>query len=131
MSFFISFLILLSANSFGIVDVRSAGYSKTFVDFKSQARGFNLKIERTYNSRSLFNGLFGFGWCSNIETQLEVLPDNSLKVTECGGGMEVFYYPKNKQANVDLQVQLILKEIKKRFSSKPDSKSRFFKSLKN
>ncbi len=106
-------LIFISFKSFGIVDIRSAGYSKTFIDFKTENSGFNFKVERTYNSRSLFNGLFGFGWCSNFETQLEVLPDNSLKIAECGGGLEVFYYPKNKKANVSIQVDLILKEIKK------------------
>ena len=52
---------------FGIVDTRSAGYSKTFVDFRSPGTGFLLTAERTYNSRSLYNGLFGFGWCSNLE----------------------------------------------------------------
>ena len=106
-------LIFMSFSVFGIVDIRSAGYSKTFIDFKTETSGFVLKAERTYNSRSLFNGLFGFGWCSNFETQLEVLPDNSLKVAECGGGLEIFYYPKNKTENVGIQVNLILKEIKK------------------
>lgn len=105
-------LTFISFYSFGIVDVRSAGYSKSFVDFETQAKGFPLKVERTYNSRSLFNGLFGFGWCSNFETQLEVLPDNSLKIAECGGGLESFYFPKNKKANVSLQTALILKAMK-------------------
>ena len=110
--FILSIGLLFPLISFGIVDIRSAGYSKTFVDFKASAPGFVLKVERAYNSRSLFNGLFGFGWCSNFETQLEVLPDNSLKVAECGGGMETFYYPKDKKENVNLQVNLILREIK-------------------
>ncbi|MGI9549126.1 MAG: DUF6531 domain-containing protein [Bdellovibrionales bacterium] len=114
MKFFIPFFLLIPFISSGIVDIRSAGYSKTFVDFKATVPGFYLTVDRTYNSRSLFNGLFGFGWCSNFETNLEVLPDNSLKVTECGGGMEVFYYPKNKKADASLQIDLILKEIKKR-----------------
>ena len=70
-------------------------------------------MERTYNSRSLYNGLFGFGWCSNFETRLTALPDNSVKSVECGGGLEIFYYPKNKSGNVDLQVRLILKGIRK------------------
>ncbi len=105
--------IFISFESFGIVDIRSAGYSKTFIDFKTETPGFTLKVERTYNSRSLFNGLFGFGWCSNFETKLEVLPDNSLKVAECGGGVEVFYYPKNRKENIGLQVNLILQAVKK------------------
>ena len=111
---FCLFLLFFSLSPFALVDTKSAGYSKTFVDFKFKGVGFDLKIDRSYNSRSLYNGLFGFGWCSNFETRLDVLPDNSVKSVECGGGMEIFYYPKNKSADVALQAKLILQEIQKR-----------------
>ena len=110
--FLIAFFLPL--NVFGIVDTRSAGYSKTFVDFKSTGPGFVLTIERTYNSRSLYNGLFGFGWCSNLETRLNELPDGSIRVVECGGGMEIMYSLKDKVPNERLYVSKILKETKKR-----------------
>ena len=84
------------------------------MDFKTEGPGFPLSIKRTYNSRSLYNGFFGFGWCSNLETRLSELPDGSIKVVECGGGMEIFYHLKNKVPNVSLYVNSILKEIKKR-----------------
>jgi len=99
---------------FSIVDTRSAGYSKNFVDFSSPGSSYVLEVKRTYNSRSLYNGLFGFGWCSNLETRLSVLPDNSIKVVECGGGMEVAYYPKGKVPNVNFYVDSILAKLKKR-----------------
>ena len=108
----IGFLLPLSV--FGIVDMRSAGYSKTFLDFKSTGPGFVLEIKRTYNSRSLYNGLFGFGWCSNLETRLSVLPDGAVKVVECGGGMEVLYYPRGKVPDVRFYVSHILEKLKKR-----------------
>lgn len=115
----IFFLIILffPLMVFGIVDTMSAGYSKTFVDFIDGL----LKIERAYNSRSLYNGLFGFGWCSNLETQLTELPANSIKVVECGGGREILYHPKGKLPNIKLHVSQILgklKERKVRMSSK-------------
>ena len=110
--FFILGLVPVSV--FGIVDTRSAGYSKTFTDFKTQGAGYNLEVTRTYNSRSLYNGLFGFGWCSNLETKLNVLPDGSLRVVECGGGMEILYHLKGKVPNVDLYVNRILEKLKKR-----------------
>ena len=106
--------LFLSFSAFSIVDTRSAGYSKTFIDFKSRDSNVPLVIERTYNSRSLYNGLFGFGWCSNLETLLAVLPDNSLKVVECGGGMEVLYHLQGRVPNVNLYVGAILKQIKSR-----------------
>lgn len=112
----------------GVVDTRSAGYSKTFLDFKSEGPGYSLEVRRTYNSRSLYNGLFGFGWCSNLETRLSVLPDNSVKVVECGGGMEVFYYPKGKAPDVDFYVSSILDKLKQR---KVKMSSKAFAKLKS
>ena len=100
--------------SFAIVDTRSAGYSKTFLDFKAKNSSPLMEIKRTYNSRSIYNGLFGFGWCSTIETQLKVLPDQTIKVVECGGGMEILYHPKGKVPKIDFYVERILEELKKR-----------------
>ena len=102
------------ALSLAIVDMRSAGYSKTFVDYKSKGTGFALEIKRSYDSRSLFNGLFGYGWCSNLETRTSVLPDGSIKVTECGGGMEVVYHPKGKVPDIKFYVESIIKKLKGR-----------------
>jgi len=100
--------------SLAIVDTRSAGYSKTFLDFKAPGSSPLMEIKRTYNSRSIYNGLFGFGWCSPIETQLSVLPDETIKVVECGGGMEILYHPKGKVPDIDFYVERILDELKKR-----------------
>lgn len=113
MKWFAGFILFYPLISLAVVDTQSAGYSKTFVDFRSEGAGFPLKVERTYNSRSLYNGLFGFGWCSNLETRLIALPDNSVKSVECGGGLEIFYYPKDKSGNMYLQVRLILQGIRR------------------
>lgn len=98
--------------AFGIVDTRSAGYSKTFTDFKAKSGSSLLKLNRTYNSRSIYNGLFGFGWCSNFETRLTILPDHkSIKIIECGAGREIVYHPKGNPPNVKLFVKKILNAI--------------------
>ena len=107
-AFFFPFL------SHALVDTKSAGYSKTFVDFRDASKSLPLKLERAYNSRSLYNGLFGFGWCSNIETKMDIFPDGSVKSTECGAGMEVVYHEAKKTLNVGLQVDLILKGVRKK-----------------
>ena len=118
--FFVSFSFPFLAA--GIMDTRSAGYSKTFVDWKKEGDGFPQKIERSYNSRSLFNGVFGFGWCSNLETRMDTMPDNSLKGIECGGGLETSYYPKNATVDAGLQTRVIIEEMKKRKMSQRDLK---------
>ena len=108
------FVCALPLSSAAIVDTRSAGYSKTFTDFKTNDLDYPLEIKRTYNSRSLYDGLFGFGWCSNLETRLSVLPDGMIKVVECGGGMEVLYQPKGKTPDVQAYVSIILKKLKEK-----------------
>ena len=110
--FLIGFFFPLTA--FGIVDTRSAGYTKNYLDFKSKGPNIPLKIERAYGSRSLYNGLFGYGWCSNVETKLSELPDSSIKTVECGGGMENLYHPKGKLPDVNLYVKSILTKLKGR-----------------
>ena len=114
---------LFFSSAFAVVDTRSAGYSKNFVDFRREGPGFPLSIERTYNSRSLFNGLFGYGWCSNLETRLSVLPDNSIKIVECGGGMEIIYHPKGKTPDDSRIVSDILQGVKSQRKGKMSDKA--------
>ena len=98
----------------GLMDTKSANYTKTFVDVALPGSGLPLMIERTYNSRSLYNGMFGYGWCSNLETRLEVLPDDTLMVVECGGGAEIPYATKNSQGNRAVLQGKIMAEVKKK-----------------
>src|SRR5882672_8064444 len=114
-------LILLPISSMAIVDMKSANYSESWPDMIVPGVGYDLRINRTYNSRSLFNGLFGFGWCSDYETKVEVTPENFLRLTECGGGMEIIFTTKNfAPIKIDNTVKLIIEEVKKR---RPDFKA--------
>ena len=73
-----------------IVDMKNANYSFTWFDSVAHPGARSAKLYRTYNSRSLYDGNFGFGWCTDFETRLDVLFD-TIRVVECGGGLEVFY----------------------------------------
>ncbi len=83
--------VFFSLTSWAIVDMKNANYSNTWVDIEIPGSGYDLKVSRTYNSRSLFNGIFGFGWCSDFETKLDKLSDGNLKITECGSGQETIF----------------------------------------
>ena len=96
------------------MDTKNANYTKTFVDVALTGTGLPLMIERTYNSRSLYKGIFGYGWCSNLETRLEVLPDNTLKVIECGAGAEISYTSQRTKGNGSAVRAQIMKEVKKK-----------------
>ncbi len=110
-----TFLILLvfSFRSQAIVDMKNANYSETWTDIEVPGGGYSMKVSRTYNSRTLFNGLFGFGWCSDFETTLEVSPEGNLWVTECGAGNRVTYSPKLlSEAEVGKSADAIIAKVR-------------------
>ncbi|MEQ1876403.1 MAG: DUF6531 domain-containing protein, partial [Bdellovibrionia bacterium] len=126
---FILLLLLSPMSAFGLVDMRNANYSDNWIDIEIAGGGFDFKVERTYNSRSLFNGIFGFGWCSDYETSLEVEADSSLKLTECGAGFEVIYTSENfSKKNVDAAATNILAKYKEK---NPNSTPKFLADLEN
>jgi YD repeat-containing protein len=50
--------------------------------------GFEPTIERVYNSKTAFKGIFGNGWGNEYEVYLEVGGDGGVVVHEYGGGAE-------------------------------------------
>jgi YD repeat-containing protein len=75
----------------GTVDIKNANYSDTWVDIGAGQGDSTLRVERGYNSRTLYDGMFGFGWCSDFESILEPLSDGRLKYVECGAGRELSF----------------------------------------
>lgn len=109
---------LLAPSAHALVDMKNANFADTWIDLIVPGSGYDLRVQRTYNSRTLFNGVFGFGWCSDFETKLEVTPENIFRVTECGGGQEIIYAPKGfNKSTVDATIKEIVSEVKKRNSS--------------
>ena len=76
--FFVSF-VLFQFQAQAIVNMQNANYSESYTDMD--------KVIRTYNSRSIDKGIFGFGWCSSLETRLEVISETMLRVHNCGSGL--------------------------------------------
>ncbi len=87
----LSSTLLFVSSTFAVVDLKNANYASSWTDIEVPGTGYDLKILRTYNSRSLFNGVFGFGWCSDFETKIEVNPEGNLLLTECGAGLEILF----------------------------------------
>jgi hypothetical protein len=102
-----------------VVDMRNANYSESWLDIEVPTTGLGLKVNRTYNSRTMHNGLFGFGWCSDFETKLTVMPDGFIRVKECGAGSEVEYRPGSPNQGIssdskDGIIASIMAEVRKR-----------------
>lgn len=123
----LSLLLWLPIASHAIVDMKSANYSEGWTDLTVPGVGYDLRVNRTYNSRSLFNGIFGFGWCSDYETRIDVTPESNLRLTECGGGMEIIYTPKNfNPVKIESTVKTIMEEVRRR---RPDLKGDYLTGL--
>ncbi|WP_206169394.1 CHAT domain-containing protein [Variovorax gossypii] len=92
------FLVLPQLPAHALVDMKNANYSHTWIDiaplreevnrFWSEEYLLNLGVQRTYNSRSLHDGVFGFGWCTDIETKLDFFESGVVQLTHCGGGQQ-------------------------------------------
>jgi hypothetical protein len=92
---FLSATILFSAlKIFALVDMNNAGYTNSWVDLEVPGNGYEMRVLRAYKSRTIYNGLFGFGWCSEFETKLETTSEGNIKVSECGDGQEINYSAK-------------------------------------
>lgn len=76
-----------------LVNMKDASFSKTWTDFTVTGATSNFHIRRTYDSRSIERGLFGFGWCSDIETRLKFTYDGHIKIKECSLAGEIIYVP--------------------------------------
>lgn len=90
----LSFLVFTEP-ALALVNMRNGSYTESWIDFIEPSSGIEMKIERVYSSRSLFDGLFGFGWCSAFETRLDITSDGILNLVECGGGLEIAFFPSN------------------------------------
>lgn len=58
------------------VNMKDASYYKTWIDMEIQKGSRVFQLRRTYSSRSLHQGLFGFGWCSDFEKSLDIRRKN-------------------------------------------------------
>lgn len=65
-------------------------------------------LSRTYNSKSITRGWFGFGWGSLFETRLMVMTDGSAVMLENGSGATTFYGRRKGSAVAQGIEQIIL-----------------------
>ena len=111
---YILLIIIFPSISYSSVDMRLANYFDSWTDLEIPGTGYNLRVTRTYNSRSLFNGMFGFGWCSAFETKFETQVDGSIKLKECGDGRTTIYVLKNfSSKDTNKAVGQIISKVRK------------------
>jgi YD repeat-containing protein len=102
-----------SQRALALVDLKNANYADAWMDLSIAGTGYDLKVVRAYNSRTLYNGIFGFGWCSDFETSLEITAEGNLRLTECGAGQETLYLSKGfSEKDVEKTVKTIIERTK-------------------
>lgn len=98
-------------SALALVAVGNGNYFTGFTDLEHDApiNTFQLKVQRTYNSRSQFDGLFGFGWGSDFEAFLLPSADGSVVIQESGGGEKTRFSPKEfSKADLTKQVDRLV-----------------------
>lgn len=112
---------LLAHQASALVAIGNGNYFIAFADLEHEApvNSFQLKIQRSYNSRSQFDGLFGYGWGSDYEAFLLPSADGSIVIQESGGGDKTRFSPKDfSKADLEKQVDRLLEaEAKKNKSA--------------
>ncbi len=67
------------------VNLSSGNMYRSVSDIFLVARGIHVTVNRTYNSRSVFNGPFGYGWTFNYGETLTTNSDGSVAYREADG----------------------------------------------
>jgi len=105
--------LLLTCPTFALVDMNNAGYSNTWIDLEVPGTGYDMRVLRAYKSRTIYSGLFGFGWCSEFETKLDPMADGNIKISECGDGQEILFTSKEiAKKDVDSLIKQITAKMK-------------------
>ncbi len=73
------------------VDLRTGNYFITYTDIAFT--GSKAYLTRSYSSNSSYNGMFGHGWSTFMESRLYPFPDGSLLMKWWGGGRGDYYEP--------------------------------------
>ncbi len=68
------------------VNLKNGNFYISYTDLQMGPQYVLDDIVRTYNSKSAYSGIFGYGWGSDIETRISIYPDGSITLKEHGGG---------------------------------------------
>ncbi|MFN7685801.1 MAG: DUF6531 domain-containing protein [Oligoflexia bacterium] len=102
----------LSASVQANVSLKNGNFFRGYTDIVYQG-GFEPKIERVYNSKTSFSGIFGPGWGNEYEVKLTVSADGSVVIQEYGGGAENRFIPAAlKPTDLDDAIKKIADSVK-------------------
>jgi hypothetical protein len=96
----LSLIILINNKGRADINMKDGAYLKKQVDLEF--------LPRTYNSRSLHSGYFGFGWCTPIESRLEEIAADHIRFKSCVLDADLdFFFKDNQRLSVNKNWRLI------------------------
>jgi|GEM_PF-6162423 len=114
------------------VDIKNANFSLTRTDFQSDELGPDLVLERVYNSRANHRGLFGYGWCSNLESKVTLVSKGLAVYQYCGvGRAKVFKSVGYTSKDDDAALEALLKLVRESKSASAKMPATFKTAVKN
>ncbi len=114
----IALVLGFSSTSIALVDMKNANFSDYWVDMMAPGNSNYMRVSRTYSSRSLFSGIFGFGWCSNLETQVDITLEGNLILTDCGSSPVAYYPARYNTQLINDSVDKIIALVSKKYPDK-------------
>jgi hypothetical protein len=103
---FVIFLIAgVCTAAFADVTLSNGNFNMGYTDIIT-SKDSNLLIDRFYNSKSPFNGVFGIGWGTYFETSVAKSASGELVLHKFGNGREERFYNINRPANYNSQLSL-------------------------
>lgn len=94
------FLLSISSSqqAAGDTNMKDASFFRTWVDHVIKRDRRDLKINRTYKSRSLYHGIFGFGWCSDLDLHLNIIDSHNIELIDCNTTRPIRYIKKHNES---------------------------------
>jgi YD repeat-containing protein len=97
------------------VNIHNGNVYFSETDFRYGMGAMPLEITRNYNSRSLHDGIFGFGWSSILETYFEFTPEGNIWVHEVGGGDTILLTCDGfKPSSLDAVIDILITKLKEK-----------------
>ena len=77
------FFISITSTALADVNLQQASYYKTWTDFTVESKNIKYSFQRTYRSRSIHQGILGFGWCTDFEKTLDLRKFEQITLSDC------------------------------------------------
>lgn len=74
-----------------MINVRDGAYRHSVTDLGDNSVHDEFRVERVYQSKTSRIGMFGFGWCTELEAKLEERARQAKSLYDCRLGYEIRY----------------------------------------